>query len=196
MYGALTSSLTQNNQQQLNTGVQNISEDAAARGVLRSTIPVDARTTLTSSLGAALNQGLAQYGANMAKDISGVNTDIANSNLSRTKDIYSLANTLNSNDQQAKQNALNQQKMNIELYNLQHPTSSGGGSSTSAAQTKANLTTSLNQDIMGFFSSKDASNRWYTEKTVLPRLIAAYPELNRQQIIDAVYKTRKVTLGF
>lgn len=98
LYQTLTQSLQQQNQQQLQTGVQGIVEDASARGVLRSTLPVDSRTSLTGQLGAALNQGLGQLGLQQTQDVSRVNEQVGGLQTTRANAIAQLAQSLETQD--------------------------------------------------------------------------------------------------
>jgi uncharacterized FlaG/YvyC family protein len=182
LYQTLSQGLNQEYQTNLNTGVQNINEDASARGVLRSTLPNDSRLTLTGQLGAALQQSLGQAGLQQTKDISGVRSQIGDLNIKKVSSIADLSSSLQQQDEQRRQ-------FDQELALARQKASSSGN--TSPTDVKFQLATALNQDILGFFGSKEASQRGYTESQVLPQLIAAYPELGAQAIIDAVYKTRK-----
>lgn len=98
LYQTLTQGLQQQNQMQLETGTQNIVEDASRRGVLRSTLPVDARTSLVGQLGAALNEGLGRLGLQQTQDIGSLNERIAGLRVSSAKDIADLARALETQD--------------------------------------------------------------------------------------------------
>ena len=98
LYQTLTQGLQQQNQMQLDSGTQNIVEDASARGVLRSTLPVDARQSLTAQLGAALNQSLGQLGLQQTQQIGGIQDKIGSLGVSRATSIADLARSLESQD--------------------------------------------------------------------------------------------------
>lgn len=109
LYNTLSQSLSQQNQMQLDTGVQNINEDASARGVLRSTLPADARQALTAELGAALNTSLGNLGLQQADRVSGIQNQIGGLRVDRANAVTSLANQLQSMDQAERQFQMEQQ---------------------------------------------------------------------------------------
>lgn len=117
LYQTLMTGLEQSGQAQIKTGTQNIVEDASTRGVLRSTLPVDARQSLLGTVGAALTEGMAKLQGQQAGEIGAINEKVAGLNIDRTKGIQSLADTLYSRDlkerefQYSKQ--LEQQKLEI-----------------------------------------------------------------------------------
>lgn len=112
LYQTLTQALQSQNQMQLDTGTQNIVEDASARGVLRSTLPVDARQSLTAQLGAALNQGLGQLGLQQQEQIGGVRTQIGGLKTEKVGAITDLAKALETGDLEKQRFAL--EKLNSE----------------------------------------------------------------------------------
>lgn len=198
LYQTLTQGLQQQNQMQLDSGVQNIVEDASARGVLRSTLPVDARQSLVAQLGAALNQSLGQLGAQRAQDISGINQQLGQLNIQRSGNIADLARALESQDLQRDQFNFQKSQSKQELA-LKKQALAASGTSTktpSQAAIKSALKTSIQQDIKSFFSTKNANREGYTEDVVIPRLIEAYPELSAQEIFDIVYPARMALLRF
>lgn len=140
LYDTLTSGLQQQNQQQLNTGVQNIVEDASARGVLRSTLPVDARQTLTAQLGAALNQSLGQLGVQRTQDLAGVRSNIAQLRIQRANQIQELAQALQSGNLSERQfrfqvkQADRQYALDKQQLALQASRGGGGGRAPTAAE--------------------------------------------------------------
>lgn len=109
LYEALTQNLVGQNA----VAQQNNLESASSRGVLNSTIPVDAQVGLEQAL---INQQ-AQLGAEQAKEISGVNQKIAGFGVDRANAINSLAQALFGNNMQMKQFKLDKkyQKLNLGL---------------------------------------------------------------------------------
>lgn len=110
LYQTLTQGLQQQSQQQLQTGTQNILEDASRRGVLRSTLPVDARSQLQTSLSQALLEGTSKLGLQQAQDIGGIQERIAGLGTDRLKTITDLASTLQSQDIAEREFQLKQQQ--------------------------------------------------------------------------------------
>lgn len=98
LYEALTSSLQQGSQADLQRGVQGIVEDASARGVLRSTLPVDARTQLQGEISRALAEGMANIGRQRLSDITGLQERVGNLQQARLGAITNLADTLQQQD--------------------------------------------------------------------------------------------------
>lgn len=62
--------------------------------------------------------------------------------------------------------------------------SGSGNAKTSAVQ-------SLNEDILANVPNYKNQSAFWTEKTLIPQLVAAYPELTPKQITDQVYQLRK-----
>lgn len=166
LYQTLIQGAQQTNTQQLNEGVTNIVEDASRRGVLRSTLPVDARTTLTGQLGAALNTALGQYGAQQAQDISKVNESLGNLRIQKLGTINSLADSLYQRDLKEREFQF-QQQLAAQQAASSGGGGGGGGSSLkeSQAQQKANIAGYLakNSGGDGFVSRQTfatALNAW------------------------------------
>lgn len=118
LYQTLTQGLQQQNQQQLVAGTQNIIEDASARGVLRSTLPVDARQALTAQLGSALNQSLGQIGLEQTRGIADINQQVGGLRINRANAVADLARALQTRDLEERQFRLQQLQANRE-YQLQ-----------------------------------------------------------------------------
>ena len=128
LYSTLTQGLQQQNEAQLQSGVQGIVEDASARGVLRSTLPVDARQALTAQLGTALNEGMGRLGVQQAQDIGGVRGNIANLGIERVKGIQDLAGALQQRRLQERQFALQRLQADREFaLDKRRLAMSGGG---------------------------------------------------------------------
>lgn len=98
LYNTLVQGLQTQYDTQLNTGVQQITEDASARGVLRSTLPVDARQALTTQLGQALMTSRGELAAKQAGDIANVNEKLGTLGIQRASNIADLARALESQD--------------------------------------------------------------------------------------------------
>lgn len=160
LYQTLTQGLQQQNTQQLNTGVNNIVEDASARGVLRSTLPVDARQALTAQLGAALNQGLSQLGVQQAQDIGGIRSNISNLRLERAKDVSGLANTLYQ-QALAKQQADREFRLRQQSLAMSRSGGGRGGGGGGRAPTQAQIRGAIAQGLLsvrgkdGYISPQD-----------------------------------------
>jgi hypothetical protein len=197
-FGNLTQGLQAQNQQQVNSGVTQINEDASRRGVLRSTLPNDARQSLTAQLGAALQQSLGQIGLQQTQQIGQLNNQIADIGVNRLKSIQDLAGALQSRDLQERQFQLQKEQAEREyqmkLQAQRQAAASGGGGGVAA--TKANLQSSLQQDIANAFKAQGANAKYYTERTVLPALYQYYGSLGNDAINKAVYQYRKNALGF
>lgn len=86
----LYSVLNQGLQGQQQVGNQNILEDASARGLLRSTIPVEKQ----AGLGQQILQQQGQYAAQQAKEIGGVQSQIGGIQVDQASAIAQLANAL------------------------------------------------------------------------------------------------------
>lgn len=86
--------LVQGLEGQRQTETQNILESASARGVLRSSLPVDLQT----ALGQALLGQRGQLEAQRAEQIGGVNKSLADIGLAKTQGIFSLADVLQQAD--------------------------------------------------------------------------------------------------
>lgn len=92
---------------------QNILEDAGGRGLLRSTIPVDAQTGLAQRL--IQQQG--QYSAEMAQQLGGVNQSIGQLGIDQAKSISGLAGDLEARALAQRQFALDKTQ-STRSYNL------------------------------------------------------------------------------
>lgn len=86
----LYQSLMQGLQGQQSAGNLNILEGAGGRGLLRSTIPVDAQT----QLGQSIVQQQGQYASQQAKELGDVQSQIAGLGVDRAGAISNLANAL------------------------------------------------------------------------------------------------------
>lgn len=95
LYNALSMGLNR----EAAAGTQNILENASGRGLLYSTIPVDAQTSLAQDT--LQKQG--QLGAEQAKDMAGVQSDIADTGISQASAISGLINALRGQDLQQRQ---------------------------------------------------------------------------------------------
>lgn len=93
---------------------QNIFEGASGRGILRSTIPVDAQTTLQE----ALLQQRGQLGSKMAQEIAGVNEGLAGIAVQRSNAIAQLAQALSQSKLQRQQFGY-QKRQGRQQLNLQ-----------------------------------------------------------------------------
>lgn len=111
LYQTLTSGLQSQYDTNLASGVQSINEDASARGVLRSTLPNDARVSLTGQLGAALQQSLGQLGQQRASDIANINQQLGQLRIGKVNDINSLANALAQTDYNNRELAVRRQEL-------------------------------------------------------------------------------------
>lgn len=98
LYNTLIQGLEQSSAQQLESGVQGITEDASRRGVLRSTLPVDARQALQAGLSQALLQGRAQLESQRMGDVAGINERLGGLRVQRAGNIADLARSLETND--------------------------------------------------------------------------------------------------
>lgn len=131
LYNTLVQGLQQQNTQQLNTGVQNIVEDASARGVLRSTLPVDARQTLTAQLGAALNEGLGKLNLSQLQEVGQIQQQVGGLRTQRAGAITDLARALETQDLARQELAFKQEQANRDYQLRQRELSmasrSGGG---------------------------------------------------------------------
>jgi len=145
LYNTLTQALQQQNQQQLTAGTQGIVEDASARGVLRSTLPVDARQSLTASLGTALNQGLSNLGLQQTQQVGGIYEKVGGLRTQRAGNIADLARSLETQDLEkqklelqrieAERNyGIQQQQLAIQRQAAAAAGRSSGGSSASVPQ--------------------------------------------------------------
>lgn len=155
LYDTLITGLQGQYNTQLETGVQGIAEDASARGVARSTLPVDARTTLTTQLGQALLEGRGKLESQRMGDIAGINERVANLRIQRVQSIQDLARALQAGDlserefkfrvQQAKKDfALKERELAIAASR-----GGGGGGNTPQWQINQGAIAAMQQDILG-----------------------------------------------
>lgn len=179
LYNTLTQGLQTQYQQNLSSGVQGIVEDASARGVLRSTLPVDARQSLTGQLGAALQQSLGELGAKRASDLAGVNQSLAQLGLQRASSIADLSRALETQDLERQRLAMDRQNAEREFQLEQQK--------IAASQAAPQL--SIEQEILNAFAS-DPGVPGYTEKVIIPAIRSKF-KLNQQQAANLVYPLRK-----
>lgn len=121
----LYNSLIQGLQGQQQVGNQNILENASARGVLHSTIPVQGQVQLGQQI--LGQQG--QYAAQQAKDLGGIYSQIAGINTDQANSVAQLANQLAQTDlnnqqfsyqkQQAARDYALQKQIAAQNYKLQ-----------------------------------------------------------------------------
>lgn len=114
LYQTLIQGLQQQGQQQLTTGVAGINEDASRRGVLRSTLPTDARQALQGQISQALLQSQGQLGSQQAGDIANVNEKLGTLRVQRAGNIADLARSLESQDIQQQQLVMQRQQQEYE----------------------------------------------------------------------------------
>lgn len=196
LYDTLTQGLNAQSQKQIQTGTQDILESASARGVLRSTLPVDAQQTLQAEIGSALQQSMGQLGLQRTQDIGRVQSDISNLRLGRMRDIQSLTDTLMGRDQNERSMQLEREKMALARAEMNRPTNvSTKTEKLSDKQIQMQLKASLNQNIANAFKSPGASKVRFTEDELIPALVDAFPELSPQEIVNSVYSARKILLG-
>lgn len=125
LYQTLTQGLQQQAQRELQTGTQSILEDASRRGVLRSTLPVDARTELQAAISQGLIGRMGELGLQQARDISGIQSNIANLGIERLRTITSLADALQAQDLREREFAMRQQAAREEAARQQATAPSG-----------------------------------------------------------------------
>jgi hypothetical protein len=113
----LYQALIQGLQGQQQAGNQNILEDASARGVLRSSMPVYGQ----QQLGQQILQQQGQYAGQQQKELGGIYSQIAGINTERATGIANLANSLYGNDIQ-QQSLNNQIAQGNRSYALQQQT--------------------------------------------------------------------------
>lgn len=107
------------------TETQNILESAGARGVLRSSMPVDLQT----QLGTALLGERSKLGAQQAQEIAGVNMKIGDLGIQRTGAINQLADTLYNRDLTERKFQMEQEQARQQAALAQASARSGGGGS-------------------------------------------------------------------
>lgn len=185
LYDTLTKGLQGQYQQNLASGVQGIVEDASARGVLRSTLPVDARQSLTGQLGAALQQSLGELGARRAGDIAGVNTSLAQLGLQRASSIADLSRALETQDLERQRLAMDKQNAERQFQLEQQKLAAARQSAASQAAPKL----SIDQEILNAFAS-DPGTPMYTERVIIPAIRSMFG-LTQAQAAAKVYPIRK-----
>lgn len=109
------------------TETQNILESAGARGVLRSSMPVDLQT----QLGTALLAERSKLGAQQAQEIAGVNMKIGELNTQRLNAINQLADTLYNRDLAERKFQMDQEQARQQAASARASSGGGGGSSGS-----------------------------------------------------------------
>ncbi len=114
LYQTLIQGLQQQGQQQLTSGVAGINEDASRRGVLRSSLPTDARQALQGQISQALLQSQGQLGAQQAGDIANVNEKLGTLGVQRAGNIADLARSLETQDIQQQQLIMQRQQQEFE----------------------------------------------------------------------------------
>lgn len=156
LYNTLNQGLQTSYDTQLSSGVNSIVEDASTRGVLRSTLPVDARQALTTQLSQALLQGKAELGSKQAGELAGINERLGTLNINRVSAITDLAKALEQDDM-ARQQFEWQKQMDERNYQLQVAAqrtaaqrASGGGSrggSATDAQRRSQAASALASEM-------------------------------------------------
>lgn len=147
LYNTLIQGLEQSSAQQLETGVTGIVEDASRRGVLRSTLPVDARQSLQAQLSQALLQGRGQLESQRAGDIAGINERLGSLRIQRTGNIADLARALETRDLEERQFRLQQlqAKRDYELQKQQLAISRSNAARSSSPSTRSTPQWQVNQ---------------------------------------------------
>lgn len=98
LYSTLMQGLQGQFDTSLQSGTKSIVEDASARGVLRSTLPVDARQALTTQLSQALLQGRGELAAKQAGEEAGVRERLGSLQVQKAGGIADLARALETQD--------------------------------------------------------------------------------------------------
>lgn len=127
LYQTLSQNLGSQAERQIETGTQDILEDASSRGVLRSTLPVDAQTDLRSEIGSALAQSQGELGLEQATTVGDIRGRIGEVGVERQSAIQTLAQTLEEREYERKQNELDRQLEREQLAAEQASAASGGG---------------------------------------------------------------------
>lgn len=135
-------------------------------------------------------------GARQAQDVAGVNKSLADISLNRASSISDLAKQLQNIDLQEREFSLKRQQAerDYQLAVQASRSKASAGSRPTATQQKNAAFAELGQDILAFFQSPNYRGRskpGYTEDTVIPQLIQAYPELTPADISKRVYALRK-----
>lgn len=153
MYATLMGGLDASYTQNMNTGISGINEDAASRGVSRSTLPNDARQMLTSTLGSELMKGKSQLGFQQAQEVSGVNERLAQVGLSRVNAINDLSRSLETSDLE-KQKFEYQKQLDAQNLELEKQKLAASRSSQAANAKVVDYAGNLVSDMSTWFKTK------------------------------------------
>lgn len=196
LYETLTQGLQGNYQSQLTSGVKGIVEDASARGVLRSTLPVDARQALTGQLGAALQQSLGELGAKQAGDVAGVRTQLGELGIKRATSISDLSKTLEAQDLERQRLELERltAERNYQLEQEKNAISRQSAASSAAAAAAPSIGVGLAQLFSGYKPAHQGGQAYYTEDVIIPQIMEAYG-LSEAAAKQQVYAYRKRAFG-
>lgn len=174
LYNTLIQGLQQQYQTQLQTGTQGIVEDASARGVLRSTLPVDARQALTGQLSQALLQGRGELESRRAGDIAGINERLGQLRIQKAGGIAELARALESQDLERarfefqKQQAAAESRRGGGGSEVTLTKNSRGGWEVGGGLDLAGYARATGADLITLLLQGDAEDRqaakWYLEK--------------------------------
>lgn len=107
----LYQSLMQGLEAQGKTQTQGILESSAARGLTRSSIPVDLQTTLAQTLMGEKSK----LGAQQAQDIAGINMKVGDLGIQRAQAIQGLADSLYGRDMKEREFQMQQQAQEREF---------------------------------------------------------------------------------
>lgn len=151
LYNTLIQGLQGQYDTSIASGTKSIVEDASARGVLRSTLPVDARQALTTQLSQALLQGRAELGSKQASEIAGVNEKLSSLQIQRAGGIADLARSLETQDLDRQkfehQKAIDNQQ--IAIARAQASTRSSTTKNPTAAQNTQAGVSALARELAG-----------------------------------------------
>lgn len=106
----------------------------------------------------------------------------------RLLDQYNAYSAKDQADEQKRQYDTNLAETTRQFNESQKTKAASGGSAT---QQKSANTASLISDIQSNIADFRSRGNGWTEKTLIPQLVAAYPELDSKTIIDYVYQLRK-----
>jgi hypothetical protein len=131
--------------------------------------------------------------ANLKSDFLGRRTKLEGALLGINQDEMTSAQQLETEGQKAEaeaahraeQLALERQRVAISAKKTAAPRAK------SPAAAKADAATELNQELNAAFADFKNKPKWYTENVVIPKLIAAYPEFDAQDITNRIYSYRK-----
>ena len=164
LYNTLVQGLQTQYDTQLNTGVQQITEDASARGVLRSTLPVDARQALTTQLGQALMTSRGELAAKQAGDIANVNEKLGTLGIQRATSIADLARALETDD-------LNRQKFEYQKQIDQQQLALKQRKISASAAAQKGAPSGLVNTIYSFLNSKKGRDSFVSPETFRAGLV-------------------------